>query len=222
MKSVSKMVMNISRTGGTESELKGAFGDLRRFLPRISEVNFISAEFQEEVDKLRKILDVSLELDSKVLAGLETLKVEFFNNRSGSFHKPMTLRPTGNFASGEINEVFEQVAKEGRSMEGGNIVMPRAESVKDIYKQYSFIKANSSAQFLKKHRPFLDDIEHKLDGIAGSLIHFMRSFWSKSCFTFLAKIQPPIAEKTDEEKGEEKNDDDIFKETFGRGRAGDD
>lgn len=33
--------------------------------------------------------------------------------------------------------------------------------------------------------------------------------------TFLAKIQPPIAEKTDEEKGEEKHDGDIFKETFG-------
>lgn len=94
VKSVSKMVMNICRTGGTESELKGAFGDLRRFLARISEVNFISTEFQDEVDKLRKILGVSLDLDSKVLAELETLKVEFFNNRSGGFHKPMTLLPT--------------------------------------------------------------------------------------------------------------------------------
>lgn len=33
----------------------------------------------------------------------------------------------------------------GRIMEDGNIVMPREASLKDIYKQYSFMKANSSA-----------------------------------------------------------------------------
>lgn len=197
---VARAIVSICRATGETPVLDEAAARLKKFLSLVSTAKLLSDDFTTEIDRLAKVLEVSVDMPASELAELESMKNELLANKTGPFYKALTILPAGSHAMGMVSSVFDQHARDRTFETELKAMEPTAESLRratpdscwrndalhvpaadrwaDLNKKMANIQANSSKPFQEANAESINKIRARQSELKGALLAAARSAFS--------------------------------------------